>query len=146
MSDGFTDARSVVDSEASSTFPAFVSHDQRAAGKFGDDENPFVDLVVVNGEEFSQNKLLGSEKDTMTRQSPSETGSVHGGPDSRFASGQSNRSQSHASAYQRWWVYNFTRYRMWPAFVDFFEPTFEDDEQEAEYQKMKWHATKPTAL
>ncbi|TFL07617.1 hypothetical protein BDV98DRAFT_497658 [Pterulicium gracile] len=82
----------------------------------------------------------------MTRQSPSETGSVHGGPDSRFASGQSNRSQSHASAYQRWWVYNFTRYRMWPAFVDFFEPTFEDDEQEAEYQKMKWHATKPTAF
>lgn len=130
-------------SESSTSVSAFIaSQKQTTAEKDGNDW--VVDEIVVAGDDsdprYGQSGHSGSERDTTTRSrhSSSAGGSVRRGTE---AHGTESAEEYYQSGYWDW-----IRLVGWPTVLVFFNPRFEDPEQESDFQKLSWFTTKAWAL
>ncbi|KDQ54456.1 hypothetical protein JAAARDRAFT_696446 [Jaapia argillacea MUCL 33604] len=126
-SDGLGDV-----SEGSTSVPAFLAS-QKQAGTEKDGGDWFVNEVVVTGDD-DQHRHLGSEKGTTTRQSESGAGSMH--------RGVAGTNESPGSHHYQGGILEWIQWRFWPTVHTFFDPKFEDEERELDFQKLTWYSTK----
>lgn len=127
--------------ESSTSVSAFIaSQRQTTAEKDGSDW--VVDEIVVAGDDSDPRYgQSGSERDTTTRSKHS--GSA-GGSIRRSAGGHGAASAD--ANYHQGGYWSWVRLVAWPNVKVFFDPRFEDPEQENEFQKLSWYSSKPWAL
>ncbi|KAJ6545097.1 hypothetical protein DFH09DRAFT_1509542 [Mycena vulgaris] len=105
------------------------------------DGDSFLDAVVVDNDEYSEDNLRGPQ----LHQSDSSQRSGHGGSNSTgLGMHRPEFSGFDAEKHYQGGFTSWVRYRGWPIVVDFFEPRF--PEQEAEYQMQSWHSVKILAF
>lgn len=130
-------------SESSTSVMAFIaSQKQTTAEKDGEDW--VVDEIVVAGEDsdprYGQSGHSGSERDTTTRsRHSSSAASVH--RDTTATHGSAS-----TASYNQSGTWSWIRRVGWPGVQAFFNPCFEDPEQEKDFQKLAWYSTKAWAL
>ncbi|EJD41678.1 hypothetical protein AURDEDRAFT_105975 [Auricularia subglabra TFB-10046 SS5] len=123
-------------SDSGASFNTFLAS-QAQLDREKEDCDWVLDEVVVTGDEADGHRQ-GSEKGTTTRQSESEVaGSLHRVQGSQWE-GETHRDTSG--------LRGFVRYVLWPNLVDFFDPRFEDEAKEQEYQKQVWYSNKKLAF